>query len=88
MDVFKWEPKQKKCPRTLKHFLFLSLESEKKNQNPKSQTGTHPAQGKGFITQAFFTDFFKKTCTPCSFILLKVEMLFPDLYWYTQMLKK
>lgn len=32
MDVFKWEPKQKKCLRTQKHFLFLSLVSGKKKK--------------------------------------------------------
>lgn len=32
MDVFKWEPKQKNCSRTQKHFLFLSLVSEKKKK--------------------------------------------------------
>lgn len=30
MDVFKWEPKQKKCLRTQKHFLSLVSEKKKK----------------------------------------------------------
>lgn len=52
MDVSKWEAKQKKCLRTLKHFLFLPLVSEK--EKSKSQTGTRPAKGNGFIIEAFF----------------------------------
>jgi len=36
MDVFKWEPKQKKRPRALKHFLSLSLASEKKKKEKKN----------------------------------------------------
>lgn len=80
--------KTKEVLENTETFSFLGVWKKKeKKKRSKSQTGTHPAKGSGFITQAFFLlrSFFK-SCSPCASISSKVEMLFPELYWYMQML--
>lgn len=85
--MLKWEPKQKKCLRTLKHFLFLSLVSEKKN-HLRARLAPILLEGMDLLLRLSSKDFFLKSCTPSFFTLSKVGMLFPGLCWYTQMLKK
>lgn len=67
MDVFKWEPKQKKSLRTQKHFLFLSLVSgkKKKKKGLRARLASILLKEVDLLPRLSSKEFFFKSCSPC-----------------------